>query len=233
MDVSIFYILYTPVPYLISIVILYFLSYFRDPLRLMHPRKEKGQEIWRDVLLRLKLVTEQQIASSKKEKQKIRGSYVLAPSLAVAQPIGGWIVSSFVFSSSMLLALAFSLLIQLLSATVVLFLVIIPVLGTTAHVWKKHVSNLGSPKKRLGSRASHLVDLGKKEQQGEEKIGERENRRSQMGLDRGRRNEQLPSGAHDALPPAAVGEDSQVDDIAPAENKENENELRSRQGVVS
>ncbi|MDG6907034.1 MAG: hypothetical protein JRN20_14775 [Nitrososphaerota archaeon] len=232
MNVSIFCILYTPLPYLVSLVILYFLSYFRDPLRFMHPRKERGQEIWRDALLNLGLVTKEQLASPAK-KRKLPAKYVPALGLAAVQPISGWIVSSFVFSSSMLLALAFALLVQFLSATVILFLVVIPVLGSTAHVWRKHVSNLGSPKKRLGSRASHLVDLGKKEQQEEEKIGERRLPRSQMGLDRGKRNEQLPGGVHDALPPAAVGGESEVDDKPPTENHENENELRSRKGVVS
>lgn len=234
MNVSIFSILYTPLPYVVSLVILYFLSYFRDPLRFMHPRKEKGQQIWRDVLLNLRLVTEEQLASPKKQKRKIPRSCVLVLGLAAAQPTGGWIVSSFVFSSSMLLASAFSLLIQFLSATGVLFLVIIPVLGSTAHVWKKHVSNLGSPKKRLGSRASHLVHLGKKkEQQEEEKIEELGLLHPKIGLERGKGNEQLLGEVRDALPPAVAGGESEVDDRTLAENKENENEPRSRQGVVS
>ena len=62
-----------------------------------------------------------------------------------------------------IIAAAFSLLFQFLLALVVLFLVIIPNLGSTAHIWKKHMSHIGSPKKRLGSRVLHLVELKKQE----------------------------------------------------------------------
>lgn len=233
MNISIFFILYTPVPYFVSIMILYFLSYFRDSLRFMHPRREMGQEIWRDVLFNAGLVNNEQLASPKNKGRTIARSYVYLLSLAAAQPISGWIVSTFVFLSSMLLASALSLLIQFIFATLVFFLVIVPALGSTAHVWKKHVSSLGSSKRRLGSRASHLIDLGKKEQQVEEKIGKRRLRPSEIFLDRGKRNEQLPGGVHSALPPAMIDDGSEMNYKTLVERKENENQSRSRHGVVS
>ena len=82
--------------------------------------------------------------------------YILGLSLAVVSPISGWILSLFYPT---VIAVVFSLLFQFLLALLVLFLAIIPNLGSTAHIWKKHMSHIGSPKKRLGSRILHLAEL--------------------------------------------------------------------------
>ena len=152
-------ILYTPLPYAVFMVVLYFLSYLRDPLRFMHPHKERGEETWPDVLLALNLITEEQYQQSvQNRRRKVPKGYVLGLSLAVVSPISGWILSLFYPT---VIAAAFSLVFQFLLALVVLFVVIIPNLGSTAHVWRKHVSHIGSPKSRLGSRVLHLVELKK------------------------------------------------------------------------
>lgn len=228
MNLSLSLIIYTPVPYLVSWVILYFLLYFRDPLRFAHPRKERGQEIWRDVLVSLRLVSEEQLASQKKS-QKIPTGYVLVLGLAIAQPIGGWILSSpEVFSYSSFSAVSFSLLLQFLSAVAVLVLVVIPSLGGTAPVWRKYVSNLGAPKRRLGSRVSHLAEVSRQQP---EKSQELRLPQSQMVHDSGRTNEQQSGRVHDALPPVAVHEESRADGKGLADNQENGEEIRSQQGV--
>ena len=57
MSLSDFLILYTPLSYGVFLVVLYFLSYLRDPFRFIHPHRESGEEMWPDVLLHLKLIT--------------------------------------------------------------------------------------------------------------------------------------------------------------------------------
>ena len=115
--------------------------------------------MWPDVLFRLKLITKEEHQQAVQNRpQKAPKGYALGLSLAVVSPISGWILSLFYTT---IIAAAFSLLFQFLLGLVVLFLVIIPSLGSTAHIWKKHMSHIGSPKKRLGSRVLHLVELKK------------------------------------------------------------------------
>ena len=228
MNLSFLLIVYTPAPYFVFLVILYFLSYFRDPLRFAHPQKEKGQETWRQVLLTLGLVSERQLSSQKK-KRKILKSYVILLALALVQPIGGWILSSSgAFSFSSFLDEGFSLLLQFSSAIVVVVFVVIPSLGGTAPVWRRYVSNLGAPKRRLGSRVSHLAELSKQQP---EKSQERRLPQSQTVLDRGRNNELLSGRVRDALPPASVHEESRADEKG-LDDQESEDEARAHQGVV-
>ncbi|MCL4518251.1 MAG: hypothetical protein M1587_03545 [Thaumarchaeota archaeon] len=228
MNLSFLLIVYTPAPYFVFLVILYFLSYFRDPLRFAHPQKEKGQETWRQVLIRLGLVSERQLSSQKK-KRKILKSYVILLALALVQPIGGWILSSSgAFSFSSFLDEGFSLLLQFSSAIVVVVFVVIPSLGGTAPVWRRYVSNLGAPKRRLGSRVSHLAELSKQQP---EKSQERRLPQSQTVLDRGRNNELLSGRVRDALPPASVHEESRADEKG-LDDQESEDEARAHQGVV-
>jgi len=159
MNLTDFLILYTPLSYAVFLVVLYFLSYLRDPLRFVHPHRESGEKMWLDVLLRLNLITEGEHRKAVQSRpRKLPKGHALGLSLAVVSPISGWILSLFYPT---IIAAAFSLLFQFLLALVVLFLVIIPNLGSTAHIWKKHMSHIGSPKKRLGSRVLHLVELKK------------------------------------------------------------------------
>ena len=224
-----FVILYTPLPYVSFLVILYFLSYLRDPLRFRHPHRERGEEMWPDVLCRLKLITEEEHQQAvQNRRRKVPKGYLLWLSLAAVSPLNGWTLSSFVFST-ILFAAAFSLLFQFLSALVILFLVIIPNLGSTAHIWKKHMSHIGSPKKRLGTRILHLVELkqaGKKKQV--EEVA-RDRLTDETHLLPAAKSQELPAGP--TTPPAlpAVKEEKKEEE-APAEieqKKENEEEVVS------
>ena len=231
MNLSLLLIVYTPAPYFVSLAILYFLSYFRDPLRFAHPQKEKGQETWRQVLLRLRLVSEAP-SSSQKKKRKISKSHVMLLALALVQPIGGWILSSSgALSFSSFLDEGFSLLLQFSSAMVVLFLVVIPSLGSTAAIWRKYVSNLGPPKRRLGSRVSHLPELREAPSSKDNKIGERLPQ-LQTVRQASKTNERLFGSVQNALPPASVDEKSEANDTALMAIQENEDEIKSRQGVA-
>ena len=157
MSLTDFLILYTPLSYGVFLVVLYFLSYLRDPLRLVHPHRERGEEMWPHVLLHLKLITNEEYQRIvQHRRRKVSKGYILGLSLAVVSPISGWILSLFYPT---VIAVVFSLLFQFLLALLVLFLAIIPNLGSTAHIWKKHMSHIGSPKKRLGSRILHLAEL--------------------------------------------------------------------------
>lgn len=158
-------IVYTPIQYLIFTAILYLLTYFRDPLRFVHPHKQGGQELWREVLFYLNLERDETI--SIKSPRKVSKGLLLFLLLAAASPISGWIVCNFVISS-MALKAALSILFQFLAAVVVLFAFVIPSFGTTAHIWKKHVSRIGAPARRLGSRVLHLSKLKK----GERKVAD-------------------------------------------------------------
>ena len=218
-----FLILFTPVPYIVFLAFLYFLFYFRDPLRLARPQKEKGHEIWRQVLLTLRLVSEAQ-SSSQKKIRKISKDYVMLLAFALVQPIGGWILSSF-------LSGGFSLLLQFSSALVVLFFVIIPSLGSTAPVWRKYVSNLGSPKRRLGSRVSHLLELREEPSSKNNNIGERLPQ-PQTILQPSKTNERLSGSVQNALPPASLDEKSEANDGALIAFQESEDEIKSQHGVA-
>ena len=230
MNLSLLLIVYTPAPYFVSLVILYFLFYFRDPLRFAHPQKEQGHETWRQVLLMLGLISEAPL-SSQKRKQKISKDYVMLLSLAVVQPIGGWILSSSgSFSFSSFLAQGFSLLLQFSSAMVVAVFVVIHSLGSTAPVWRKYVSNLGAPKRRLGSRVSHLPELREAPSSKDNKIAERLPQ-PQTLLQPSNTNERLSGSVHNALPPASVDEKSKANDTDLIAIQENEDEIKSRQGV--
>ena len=231
MNLSFLLIVYTPAPYFVFLVILYFLSYFRDPLRFAHPQKEKGQETWRQVLLTLGLVSEGQLSSQKK-KRNILKSYVILLALALVQPIGGWILSSSgAFSFPSFLDEGFSLLLQFSSAMVVVVFVIIHSLGSTAPVWRKYVSNLGPPKRRLGSRVSHLPELREEPSSKDSKIGERLPH-PQTILQPSKTNERLSGSVHNALPPASIEEKSKANDTDLIANQENEDEIKSRQEVA-
>ena len=231
MNVSLLLIVYTPAPYFVSLLILYFLSYFRDPLRFAHPQKEKGQETWRQVLLTLGLVSEGQLSSQKK-KRKISKSYVILLALALVQPIGGWFLSSSgVFSFSSFLDEGFSFLLQFSSAMTVLFLAVIPSLGSAAPMWRKYVSNLGPPKRRLGSRVSHLPELREEPSSKDNKIGDRLPQ-PQTVLQPSKTNDGLSGSVQIALPPASVDEKSKANDIAPISIQENDDAVKSRQGVA-
>ena len=168
-----FIILYTPAPYGVFLVILYFLSYFRDPLRFLHPRREGGEWRWAETLLELGLVIPEESILPPTKDRTIAGICGVAISLAAAAPIAGLFFTTVLFSSSSLastlLTIGSSLLFQFASALVVLFVVIIPRLGVTAHILKKYVSNIGSPSKRLGSRVLHLSDLGQERKKGSSK----------------------------------------------------------------
>ena len=154
-----FLITFTPIPYFVSVTILYLLTYLRDPLRFIHPHRIRGEEMWTDVLLRLRLATDE--SAPVKNGRRIPKGYALGLSLSIVAPIGGWLLSSFVFSS-MPFEASFSLLFQFLAALLVTFLVMIPSLGSSAHIWKKHISHIGAPKKRRGSRVLHLTELNQK-----------------------------------------------------------------------
>jgi hypothetical protein len=157
MSLTDFLILYTPLSYGVFLVVLYFLSYLRDPLRFIHPHRESGEEMWPDVLLHLKLITNEEYQKTvQHRRRKVPKGYILGLSLAVVSPTSGWILSLFYQT---IIAVVFSLLFQFMFALVFLFLAIIPNLGSTAHVWKKYMSHIGSPKKRLGSRILHLAEL--------------------------------------------------------------------------
>ena len=164
--ISIFFlIVFTPVLYLVSIPSLYFVAYARDPLRFLHPHKQAGQESWIDVLRYLNLTKESTIV---KDGRKFGLGYVLFASLAIATPVSVWIATSFSVLSSDFLRAAFSLLFQFCAAVAILFAVVIPNCGRSANIWRKHVSNLGAPKRRLGSRALHLIDLKEKKSAGKQ-----------------------------------------------------------------
>jgi len=159
-----FLILYTPVFYAVFIVALYFLSYLKDPLRFIHPHRQSGEEMWPTVLLRLKLITEDEYQQSvQNRRRKVPKGYALVLSFAVVSAIGGWIFSLFY---SIIMAAVFSLLFQFVLALATLSLVIISNLGNTAHVWKKHMSRIGSPKSRLSSRVLYLAELKQVEKRG-------------------------------------------------------------------
>ena len=128
--------------------------------------------MWTDVLLRLRLATDE--SAPVKNGRRIPKGYALGLSLSIVAPIGGWIFSSLVFSS-MLFEGAFSLSFQFLAALLVTFMVIIPSLGSSAHIWKKHMSHIGAPKKRLGSRVLHLTELNQKRNTKETLSNERAN----------------------------------------------------------
>ena len=161
-----FLIVYTPIPYLVFTPILYFVAYARDPLRFLHLHKQAGQESWIDVLRYLNLTSKEY--SIVKSKHTFRLGYVLLASLAVATTVSGWIVSMFTLLSSDFLQVVISLSFQFCAAVTILFVVVIPNCGRSAHIWKKHVSNLGAPKTRLGSRVLHLSDLKEKKSAGKQ-----------------------------------------------------------------
>jgi hypothetical protein len=154
-----FLIIFTPIPYFVSVTILYLLTYLRDPLRFIHPHRERGEDMWTGVLSHLNLANKE--STPVMNGRRIPKGYVLGLSFAIVAPIGGWILSSFVFSS-MLFEVSFSLLFQFLAALLFTIVVTIPSLGSSAHIWKKHMSHIGAPKKRLGSRVLHLTELNRK-----------------------------------------------------------------------